>query len=91
MRGWSCETTEYIIVIGNFPGSSAQCPAGTYLDDKASRCIKCPENMITEKEGATSCTPCPLGHIANEERIQCGNYFILGHIKHFHHCFIRSC
>ena len=36
-------------------------------------CTKCPENSVTEQNGAVSCTSCTAGRFSNEERTKCGN------------------
>ena len=33
---------------------------------------RCQENTVTEREGATSCTLCLIGHVSNSDRTLCG-------------------
>ena len=56
-----------------FENSTVKCSAGTYRDSKVTSCTKCPENKVTEQDGATSCTSCAAGQVSNEERTKCGN------------------
>ena len=51
---------------------SDPCSAGTYRDDSMSTCTACPENKISEQEGARSCTDCGTGTVSNTGRTQCG-------------------
>ena len=64
----SINFSKHIIII-----ATVECKAGTYRDDKAISCTKCPENKVAEKDGATICTSCPAGKVPNVERSSCGD------------------
>ena len=53
--------------------ATVDCKAGTYRDNIAISCTKCPENKVAEKDRATVCTTCPAGKVPNVERSSCGN------------------
>ena len=54
--------------------SSGRCSAGTYRDNKVISCTKCPENKVAEQDGATSCTSCTAGQMADAKQTKCGKH-----------------
>ena len=50
---------------------SVNCTAGHYRNQDMSSCAKCDINTISTA-GASSCTDCPAGAVANEDRTECG-------------------
>ena len=51
---------------------SGECRAGTYRNSDMTSCNRCEVVNTISTGGATSCTDCPAGTEANEERIRCG-------------------
>ena len=62
----------FFSMFDNFP---VPCTPGTYRDGSVTDCTECPQNTVSEEEGARTCTSCQLGHISNSEMTKCGNYF----------------
>jgi hypothetical protein len=60
--------------------TSDLCPAGTYLPDDEEFCLSCGRNTFST-EGASSCTPCETGAVANAEKTLCGTFLFLGIVK----------
>ncbi|KAL5263909.1 hypothetical protein ACHWQZ_G005104 [Mnemiopsis leidyi] len=58
---------------------SEPCSAGTFRPTNQLSCVLCEEGTVSTESGATFCTSCDLGKVANSDKTQCdpcqaGNY-----------------
>ena len=56
---------------------SDPCPAGQYRSADKTACEKCGENEISPGPGASSCTACRGGNVANGDKTKCGMFDIM--------------
>lgn len=47
---------------------SANCPAGTFKDDRIDSCVDCPSATYQDRENSLACSPCPKGYTTYNKR-----------------------